>query len=206
MIPIHFAFVPPRVGLSIASLVKTYHRAEPAIHTDNDNIADFFHPDANPTQPITDIEQWGDRYALCECTFEKLNQEEKIIDRLVVNDVVVAVSLSKDIKQTKVIGAKGAVKEYITNDDSTITFNVGVVAVENGLITDKYPLEGIRQLRQFFEDNTTVAVHSQFLDALDIDRIVFTNFECTQNTASNYQTLTLTAKEDRRYNVKAAAY
>lgn len=204
MLPIRFAFVAPRTGLSVASLVRLSTRRESAQPGDPESLRAHFRGDGSVAQPLTDIGQWGDRYALCTVTFEKLDTEERVVDRLTMNDVVVGVKLTKKIQSTEVVGGKGTVKEYISRDDSELTFTVGVVAVENGELVDRYPLEGLRELRAFFEDNLTVSVYSDFLDALDIDRVVFTDFESTQNTASNYQTVTLKAKESRRYDLVGA--
>ncbi len=160
--------------------------------------------DLNPrelTSPITDKAYWEGRYALCELTFEKSTGE-----RLVMNDAIVAISRSKNIVTTQMVGMNGTVKEYINDGDYNLNIVVGVAAVRDGVIVDEYPADGLRELREFLDDNKALNVHSEFLDVFDINSIVIKSFSVSQDTASNYQSVSLSAVSDEEYNVYSTDY
>ncbi|MCF0184086.1 MAG: hypothetical protein HUK01_07110 [Bacteroidaceae bacterium] len=152
-------------------------------------------------EPMTDPAVWTDRYVLCTLTFRKANGEQ-----LQMSDAVVSVSLRKNIVATQLTGMDGTVKEYVNADDYTVKIAVGVIATEDGVMVDKYPSEGIKELRGFFDLKEPIAVYSQFLDLFDIDRIVITGFDLTQRTESNIQPISITALSDREYNVYSTDY
>lgn len=151
--------------------------------------------------PITDRSYWEDRYALCELTFENSKGE-----RLVMNDAIVAVSQTKNIVTTQMVGMNGTVKEYINDGDYSVNIVVGVAAVKDGVIVDEYPVEGLRELRKFLEGNEALSVHSEFLDVFDINSIVVKSFSVSQDTASNYQAVSITAVSDEEYNIYSTDY
>lgn len=153
------------------------------------------------TSPVTDKSWWADRYALCELTFRKEDGSQ-----LVMNDAVCSVSRQKNIVTTQMVGMDGTVKEYINAGDYQVSIIVGVIALIGGQIVDEYPLDGIRELRSFFDENAAIAVHSEFLDLFDINRIVIKSFSATQDTASNYQTVNVSALSDEEYNVYSTEY
>ncbi len=146
--------------------------------------------------PITDKSYWADRYVYCDLTFENEKGE-----RLVMNDAVVSLSRSRNIVSTRMVGMDGTVKEYISEGDYDINIVVGIVAVENGVIVDKYPEDGIRQVKAFLDRKTALGVHSVFLDLFDVNSIVVKSFSVTQNTASNYQVISISAVSDEEYNI-----
>ena len=80
------------------------------------------------TSPITDKSYWEGRYALCELTIENSQGE-----RVVMNDAVVAISRSKNIVSTQLVGMNGTVKEYINDGDYNLNIVVGVAAVRDGV-------------------------------------------------------------------------
>lgn len=153
------------------------------------------------TSPITDKSYWADRYALCELTLEKANGE-----RLVINDAIAAISRSKNIVSTQVVGMDGTVKEYINEGDYNINIQVGIVAVRNGEIVDEYPEDGLRELRAFLDEKAAMEVHSAFFKVFDITTIVIKSFSVSQDTASNYQSVSLSAVSDGEYNVYSTDY
>lgn len=146
--------------------------------------------------PITDKSYWSDRYVYCELTFEN----EKGV-QLVMTDAVVSISRARNIVCTQMVGKDGTVKEYINEGDYELSIIVGIVAVENGFIVDKYPEDGIRQVKAFLDRKTALGVHSEFLDLFDINSIVVKSFQVTQDTASNYQVINISAVSDDEYNI-----
>lgn len=153
------------------------------------------------TSPITDKSFWEGRYALCELTFENSKGE-----RLVMNDAIVAISRSKNIVTTQMVGMNGTVKEYINDGDYSLNIVVGVAAVRDGVIVDEYPADGLRELRAFLDDNEALSVHSEFLDVFDINSIVVKSFSISQDTASNYQSVSISAVSDEEYNIYSTDY
>ena len=154
-----------------------------------------------PRSPITDKSYWKDRYVLCELTLENRKK-----DRLVMNDAVVSVSRTKNIVTTQIVGMNGTVKEYISAGDYSVNIVVGVAAVRDGVIVDEYPAEGLRELRAFLDDNEALSVHSEFLEVFDITSIVVKSFSVSQDTASNYQAVSITAESDEEYNIYSTDY
>ena len=155
----------------------------------------------NLTSPITDKSYWAGRYALCELTFENSKGE-----RLVMNDAIVAISRSKNIVTTQMVGMNGTVKEYINDGDYSLNIVVGVAAVRDGVIVDEYPADGLRELRAFLDDNEALSVHSEFLDVFDINSIVVKSFSVSQDTAYNYQSVSISAVSDEEYNIYSTDY
>ena len=155
----------------------------------------------NLTSPITDKSYWAGRYALCELTFENSKGE-----RLVMNDAIVAISRSKNIVTTQRVGMNGTVKEYINDGDYSLNIVVGVAAVRDGVIVDEYPADGLRELRAFLDDNEALSVHSEFLDVFDINSIVVKSFSVSQDTAYNYQSVSISAVSDEEYNIYSTDY
>ena len=83
---------------------------------------------------------------------------------------------------------------------------MGVAAVRNGVLVDEYPEEGIRVLRAFFDEKNAIGIHSVFLDLFGIDSVVIKEFSVSQNTASNYQSVSISAISDGEYNVYGTEY
>lgn len=153
------------------------------------------------TSPITDKSFWEGRYALCELTFKNSNGE-----RLVMNDAIVAISRSKNIVTTQMVGMNGTVKEYINDGDYSLNIVVGVAAVRDGVIVDEYPKEGLEELRKFLDEKQALTVESEFLKIFDIDSIVVKSFSVSQDTASNYQSVSISAVSDEEYNIYSTDY
>lgn len=200
MLPISFKFTAVSAVHQFKGVLYRFRpdRTSPPPNWDNDG--------ANMTTrevvtPYTDKSWWADRYALCEVTFRKESGEE-----LIMNDVVAAISKRKNIVTTPLVGMDGTVKEYINDGDYSISLLVGVQAIEDGLIVDKYPSEGITQLRGFFDVKEPIYVHSDFLDLFDISKVVVNSFSVKQTTESNYQPIELQLLSDEDYNVYSTEY
>ncbi len=151
--------------------------------------------------PLTDPSYWSGRYALCELLLRTSTGEE-----LIIPDAVVAMTRSKQIVTTQVIGMSGTVKEYISDGDYDINIAVGIASLEDGKLTDSYPSDELRELRAFLEASEPITVQSAFFDIFEINRIVIRSYSITQSTESNYQDLTISALSDDEYNVYSTDY
>ena len=151
--------------------------------------------------PITDKSFWLERYVLCVLTLRTRDGQT-----LVINDAVCAISRAKNIVSTQLVGMDGTIKEYINDGDYQLNIAVGVVAVRNGVIVDEYPKEGISELRAFLDEKESIDVYSDFLDIFDINSIVIKSYSITQDTASNYQSVAISAVSDNVYNVYSTEY
>ena len=64
----------------------------------------------------------------------------------------------------------------------------------------------MRDLLRYMEVDKPIQVQSAFFDIFRINRIVIKSFSLTQDTASNYQELTISALSDDEYNVYSTDY
>ncbi len=151
--------------------------------------------------PITDRSYWESRYVLTELTLRREDGRT-----LVVNDAVVNISREKHMVRTTLVGLSGTIKEYISNGDYDISITVGIVAVRDGVIVDEYPEEGIREVREFLDENKAIEVSSVFFELFDISLIVATRFALSQDTHSNRQTIDVKALSDEDYVIKNTDY
>ena len=151
--------------------------------------------------PITDPAWWEGRYVLCPL---RLRLEDGTTLELA--DAVVAMTRTKQIITTQVVGMTGTVKEYISSGDYDINIAVGIQGLEDGKIADRYPEEGLRELLRYLEVDKPIQVQSAFLDLFRVNRIVIKSYSLTQDTATNYQELTLSALSDDEYNVYSTDY
>lgn len=151
--------------------------------------------------PITDRSYWESRYVLTELTLRREDDRT-----LVVNDAVVNIVREKHMVRTTLVGLDGTIKEYICNGDYEIGFTVGIVALRDGVIVDEYPEEGIREVREFLDENKAIKVSSVFFDLFGISRLVVTRFALNQDTHSNRQSIDIKALSDEDYVIKNTAY
>lgn len=200
MLPISFKFVAASVANQAKGVLYKFTPERIGSSPSWEKNGTTMQTEAVPA-PYTDKSYWEDRYALCLLTFKREDGEQ-----LVVSDAIAAVGKSKNIVRTQLVGMDGTVKEYINDGDYSINLLVGVQAVENGVMVDKYPSEGITQLRSFFDVKTPVYVFSEFLSLFDIDKVVVTGFTVRQATESNYQPIEISLLSDTDYNVFSTAY
>lgn len=151
--------------------------------------------------PITDPTDWLGAYTLCPLLLRLEDGAE-----LSIPDAVVAMTRTKNIVTTQVVGMVGTVKEYISDGDFDINIAVGIQGVEDGKIANVYPEEGLRELRKFLEIDKPISVQSAFFDLFEINRLVIKSYSLTQGTESNYQELTISALSDNEYNVFSTDY
>ena len=151
--------------------------------------------------PITDPSYWEGRYTLCPL---RIRVEDG--STLLLPDAVVSLTRTKQITTTQVVGLEGTVKEYISNGDYELSIQVGIQGTDDGHIADIYPEGALRELRRYLDVNKALQVQSAFLDVFEVNRIVVKSFSLTQDTASNYQELSITALSDNEYNVVSTDY
>ncbi|WP_298525283.1 DUF6046 domain-containing protein [uncultured Porphyromonas sp.] len=151
--------------------------------------------------PITDPSYWEGRYTLCPL---RIRVEDG--STLLLQDAVVSLTRTKQITTTQVVGLEGTVKEYISNGDYELSIQVGIQGTDDGHIADIYPEGALRELRRYLDVNKALQVQSAFLDVFEVNRIVVKSFSLTQDTASNYQELSITALSDNEYNVVSTDY
>lgn len=151
--------------------------------------------------PITDPADWLGAYTLCPLLLRLEDGTE-----LSIPDAVVAMTRTKNIVTTQVVGMSGTVKEYISDGDFDINIAVGIQGVEDGKVANIYPEEGLRELRKFLEVDKPISVQSAFFDLFEINRLVIKSYSLTQGTESNYQELTISALSDNEYNVFSSDY
>lgn len=151
--------------------------------------------------PITDPADWLGAYTLCPLLLRLEDGAEMSIP-----DAVVAMTRTKQIVTTQVVGMVGTVKEYVSDGDFDINIAVGIQGVEDGKVANVYPEEGLRELRKFLEVDKPISVQSAFFDLFEINRLVIKSYSLTQATESNYQELTISALSDNEYNVFSTDY
>ena len=151
--------------------------------------------------PITDPADWLGAYTLCPLLLRLEDGAE-----LSIPDAVVAMTRTKQIVTTQVVGMVGTVKEYISDGDFDINIAVGIQGVEEGKVANVYPEEGLRELRKYLEVDKPISVQSAFFDLFEINRLVLKSYSLTQGTESNYQELTISALSDNEYNVFSTDY
>mgnify|MGYP000845035114 FL=1 len=151
--------------------------------------------------PITDPVDWQGRYVLCPLLLRLDDGSE-----LSLPDAVVAMTRTKQIITTQVVGMAGTVKEYIADGDFDINIAIGIQGMADDKIADVYPEEGLRVLRKFLEVDKPIQVQSAFFDIFEVNRLVIKSYSLTQATESNYQELTISALSDDQYNVVSSDY
>ena len=121
-------------------------------------------------------------------------------------DAVAAASREHRIISTALTGRDGTVKEYINADDWAVNIVLGLQCVEGGEIADKWPTNEVREVRKLLEANEALRVHSEFLDALNIGRLVIRSYSLSQMTEANYQVVEISAVSDEDYEIFSTDY
>lgn len=152
-------------------------------------------------QPITDPEAWEGRWVLCPLRLEREDGEG-----LTFADAVASASREHRIVSTALTGRDGTVKEYINAGDWAVSIVLGLQHTENGLIADEWPGTELRELRKLLESKEALRVHSEFLDALNIGRLVVRSCAARQMTEGNYQVVEISAVSDEDYEIFSKEY
>lgn len=152
-------------------------------------------------RPITDPAVWEGRWVLCPLRLERENGEG-----LTFVDAVAAASREHRIVSTALVGRDGTVKEYINAGDWSVNLVLGVQPDSGGVIEDEWPVTEVREVRKLLETKEALRVHSEFLDALNIGRIVVRSYMVRQMTESNYQVVEVSAVSDEEYEIFSNDY
>lgn len=152
-------------------------------------------------RPITDPAVWEGRWVLCP-----LRLELETGEGLTFADAVAAASREHRIVSTALVGRDGTVKEYINAGDWSVSLVLGLQAESGGMITDEWPGDELRTLRKLLEAKETLRVHSEFLDALNIGRLVIKSYKVPQMTEANYQVAEISAVSDEDYEIFSNDY
>ena len=127
-------------------------------------------------------------------------------DEMKMEEAICSISRAKHIVKTQLTGLDGTIKEYINNGDYDINISVGLVAIEDGVITDQYPADGIRAIKELLDHNEPLFVNSEFLQLFDITKIVITDYAIQQMTHSNRQVISIKALSDEDYELTGIEY
>ncbi len=74
------------------------------------------------------------------------------------------------------------------------------------MITDEWPGTELREARKLLERKEALRVHSEFLDALNIGRLVVRSYAVRQMTEANYQVIEISAVSDEDYEIFSNDY
>lgn len=151
--------------------------------------------------PITDTAYWEGRWVLCPLRLERENGEG-----LTFADAVAAVSREHRIVSTALAGRDGTVKEYINAGDWAVSIVLGLQKTDGGTIRDEWPGAELRGLLRLLESKEALRVHSEFLDAMNIGRLVIRSYSARQMTESNYQVVEISAASDEDYEIFSNDY
>lgn len=152
-------------------------------------------------RPITDPAYWEGLWVLCPLRLERENGEG-----LTFVDAVAAASRENHIVSTVLTGRDGTVKEYINSGDWAVSIVLGLQSTEGGLIADEWPCTELREARKLLERKEALRVHSEFLDALNIGRLVVRSYAVRQMTEANYQVIEVSAVSDEDYEIFSNDY
>ena len=182
----------------IGSFVSERRKQEPSWLKSEDPELDC----SDLSLPITPSVYWDGRYVLT--TLELKNSKG---ESLQMNEVILSISLQKQIVTTAINGLEGTIKEYISNGDYQIDITAAVVATDdNKNIVDKYPEEGIHQLQQYLNQNETLTAKSPLLRMFDITHLVVSQYAIACDAASNHQVVTIKALSDKDYTIRQEEY
>lgn len=121
-------------------------------------------------------------------------------------DAVASASRERRIVSTALVGRDGTVKEYINEGDWSVSLVLGLQGESGGMITDEWPGDELRALRKLLEAKEALRVHSEFLDALNIGRLVIKSSAVRQMTEGNYQAVEVSAVSDEDYEIFSNDY
>lgn len=152
-------------------------------------------------QPITDPEYWEGRWVLCPLRLEREDGEG-----LTFADAVASASREHRIVSTALTGRDGTIKEYINAGDWAVSIVIGLQHTEGGVIADEWPGTELRELRKLLDSKEALRVHSEFLDALNIGRLVVRSHAARQMTEGNYQVVEISAVSDEDYEIFSKEY
>ena len=102
-------------------------------------------------------------------------------------------------------GRDGTIKEYVANDDYQITLEAGIDSYLGNEQSDKrfeYPAEQLQELIQILNFPNELEVTSDFLKLFKIYSVVVTQYNLTQETHTNRQSIQIQLLSDEPYIIK----
>lgn len=126
-------------------------------------------------------------------TYQTLEGDVITFEGLEIDQVLMTVSMAKNIVTTAVVGRNGTVKEYIADGDYQITIQ-GALASNQ---PDVYPVTEFANLLEILAAPVSVRVESEFLSQFDIQEIAVTGYDFPQAPGfRNMQYFSITAISD----------
>jgi hypothetical protein len=108
------------------------------------------------------------------------------------NSVLITVSRAKKIIKTEIQGRDGTVKEYIGQDDYSVSV-AGIICGSNG----HYPIDEVKALKQMLDAPIPIVITSWYLQNLDIDMLVVESYELGQDEGGySYQQFSISCISD----------
>lgn len=138
---------------------------------------------------------------------EDINGESPIeYEGIVMQNILVDVSMSKNIIKTPIQGLDGTVKEYVSLGDYVINMTGNIIGVSNGntinSIGQRFPQVDTERLIEICKAPESLTVTSGFLQLFGINEMVITNFKFAQKEGSrNMQPFQITALSDQPINL-----
>ncbi len=123
-----------------------------------------------------------------EVVFERENGEQYDVP----NAPMIDCRLAKNIVRTSLLKRMGTVKELISADDWQVTIRGFLVDSD-----DRYPINQVRELRQWFELEESLKVTSEILNEMGIYNLVLQELDLPDpENYSNFQAFTLSCLSD----------
>lgn len=121
--------------------------------------------------------------------------------KIVLLNVLCAVSLTNTVVKTAVTKKKGTVKESISAEDHHVKMTGSLTSED----PDKFPVDDLQHLVRIIEKGDRIDVYSELLSIFNVHHLVFDKHEFRQNTGSQGEidfTLDFDEDEDIRLNVE----
>jgi len=125
---------------------------------------------------------------------------------IVMQDVLMDVSQSKNIVKTAIQGRDGTVKEYVSQGDFVINIQGNIVGITEGNtlenIGNVYPIVDTKRLIDICKVPDALETTSEFLQRFGINRIVITDYKFAEKQGfRNLQPFQITALSDIPINL-----
>lgn len=120
------------------------------------------------------------------------NGREVTFDSMRLDAILLTVTQPKNIVKTEIQGRNGTVKEYIGLGDYNVSIR-GIITGKNGV----YPIDEVSKLKKILTATVPIAVNSWYLQNLDIDLLVVSDFTINQVEGGySYQPFTINCLSD----------
>ena len=121
------------------------------------------------------------------------------------HECLFTINRPKNIVTTAMQGRDGTIKEYVANDDYQITLEACIDSYLGNEQSDKrfeYPAEQLEELIQILNFPNELEVTSDFLKLFKIYSVVVTQYNLTQETHTNRQSIQIQLLSDEPYIIK----